>query len=86
MQCVSYTVLPFPVAAAANGDVYTLGELIVPGLGISVSFQYNSINQLLKTSNDDHIADDHFLRQHPWITILFANKFAVQYFLIHIFS
>ena len=65
--------------AAANGDVYTLRELIVPSVGISVSFQYNSINQLLKSANDDHIADDHFLRQHRWTTILFASNFAVQY-------
>ena len=32
--------------AAANGDVYTLAELIVPSLAITVSFQYNSINQV----------------------------------------
>ena len=42
MQCVSYTVLPFPVAAAANGDVYTLAELIAPSVGISTSFLHGA--------------------------------------------
>ena len=39
------TLVPY---SPANGDVYTLGEVIVPRVGISVSFQSNSINQVFK--------------------------------------
>ena len=46
MYITHTTLVPY---STANGDVYTLGEVIVTRVGISVSFQSNSINQVFKS-------------------------------------
>ena len=46
MYITHTTLVPY---STANGDVYTLGEVIVPCVGISISFQFNSINQVFKS-------------------------------------